>query len=76
MGNGIKICKESGFLMENINNSCRITVSGIILTILFPFQGTEAGLKALKNHFPELEVLSVSGNYCVDKKPSAINWYA
>ncbi|XP_037796115.1 3-hydroxy-3-methylglutaryl-coenzyme A reductase-like [Penaeus monodon] len=37
-------------------------------------KGTEAGLKALKNHFPELEVLSVSGNYCVDKKPSAINW--
>ncbi|XP_042216552.1 3-hydroxy-3-methylglutaryl-coenzyme A reductase-like isoform X2 [Homarus americanus] len=37
-------------------------------------KGTEAGLKALKKHFPELEVLSVSGNYCVDKKPSAINW--
>nr|XP_045613504.1 3-hydroxy-3-methylglutaryl-coenzyme A reductase-like isoform X2 [Procambarus clarkii] len=37
-------------------------------------KGTEAGLKALKKHFPDLEVLSVSGNYCVDKKPSAINW--
>ncbi|XP_071541636.1 3-hydroxy-3-methylglutaryl-coenzyme A reductase isoform X1 [Panulirus ornatus] len=37
-------------------------------------KGTEAGLKALKKYFPDLEVLSVSGNYCVDKKPSAINW--
>ncbi|XP_063878280.1 3-hydroxy-3-methylglutaryl-coenzyme A reductase-like isoform X2 [Scylla paramamosain] len=37
-------------------------------------KGTEAGLKALKKFFPEMEVLSMSGNYCVDKKPSAINW--
>ncbi|KAK8729133.1 hypothetical protein OTU49_008642 [Cherax quadricarinatus] len=37
-------------------------------------KGTEAGLKTLKKYFPDLEVLSVSGNYCVDKKPSAINW--
>lgn len=37
-------------------------------------KGTEAGLKALKKFFPDLEVLSMSGNYCVDKKPSAINW--
>ncbi|CAL4119695.1 unnamed protein product [Meganyctiphanes norvegica] len=37
-------------------------------------KGTEAGLSALKKYFPDLEVLSVSGNYCMDKKPSAINW--
>ncbi|KAK4304019.1 hypothetical protein Pmani_024012 [Petrolisthes manimaculis] len=37
-------------------------------------KGTEAGLKSLKKYFPDVEVLSVSGNYCVDKKPSAINW--
>lgn len=24
--------------------------------------------------FPELHILAVSGNYCTDKKPSAINW--
>ncbi|XP_064110644.1 3-hydroxy-3-methylglutaryl-coenzyme A reductase-like isoform X1 [Macrobrachium nipponense] len=37
-------------------------------------KGTEAALAAIKKYFPDLEVLSVSGNYCVDKKPSAINW--
>lgn len=37
-------------------------------------KGTEAALAVVKKFFPDLEVLSVSGNYCVDKKPSAINW--
>ncbi|KAK7082266.1 hypothetical protein SK128_026046 [Halocaridina rubra] len=37
-------------------------------------KGTEAALAAVKKVFPDLEILSVSGNYCVDKKPSAINW--
>ena len=37
----------------------------------------EKSLKYLKEeYFPEMEILSLSGNFCVDKKPSAINWYA
>lgn len=37
-------------------------------------QGTEQALGILQQHFPELQVVSVSGNYCTDKKPAAINW--
>lgn len=37
-------------------------------------QGTEQALSILQQHFPELQVVSVSGNYCTDKKPAAINW--
>lgn len=37
-------------------------------------QGTEQALARLKEEFPELQVLAVSGNYCTDKKPAAINW--
>ncbi|KAK5600203.1 hypothetical protein CRENBAI_005825 [Crenichthys baileyi] len=37
-------------------------------------KGTEQALHRLKQHFPDMEVLSVSGNYCTDKKPAAINW--
>lgn len=37
-------------------------------------QGTEQALSTLQQHFPELQVVSVSGNYCTDKKPAAINW--
>lgn len=37
-------------------------------------QGTEQALSTLHQHFPELQVVAVSGNYCTDKKPAAINW--
>ncbi|XP_076849141.1 LOW QUALITY PROTEIN: 3-hydroxy-3-methylglutaryl-CoA reductase b [Brachyhypopomus gauderio] len=37
-------------------------------------KGTEQALSRLQEEFPELRVLAVSGNYCTDKKPAAINW--
>ncbi|XP_051525462.1 3-hydroxy-3-methylglutaryl-CoA reductase a isoform X2 [Myxocyprinus asiaticus] len=37
-------------------------------------KGTEQALTRLKEEFPELQVLAISGNYCTDKKPAAINW--
>ncbi|XP_067263658.1 3-hydroxy-3-methylglutaryl-CoA reductase a isoform X2 [Chanodichthys erythropterus] len=37
-------------------------------------KGTEQALARLKEEFPELQVLAVSGNFCTDKKPAAINW--
>ena len=39
-----------------------------------PLQGTEQALQSLQQQYPDVEVLSVSGNYCTDKKPAAINW--
>jgi hydroxymethylglutaryl-CoA reductase (NADPH) len=38
------------------------------------FQGTERALAYLQDHFPEMEIISISGNYCTDKKAAAINW--
>uniref|UniRef100_A0A915Q379 3-hydroxy-3-methylglutaryl coenzyme A reductase n=1 Tax=Setaria digitata TaxID=48799 RepID=A0A915Q379_9BILA len=37
-------------------------------------KGVNAVLSYLKKKCPEMEVLSLSGNYCVDKKASAMNW--
>ncbi|KAA1085919.1 3-hydroxy-3-methylglutaryl-coenzyme A (HMG-CoA) reductase isozyme [Puccinia graminis f. sp. tritici] len=39
-------------------------------------KGTEAALRLMKSeaYFPQMKVVSLSGNYCIDKKPSAINW--
>lgn len=37
-------------------------------------KGVESALQAMKNAFPTMEVVSLSGNMCTDKKPSAINW--
>ncbi|KAK0522009.1 3-hydroxy-3-methylglutaryl-coenzyme A (HMG-CoA) reductase isozyme [Tilletia horrida] len=38
-------------------------------------KGVEKALDLMQNeYFPEMRVLSLSGNYCTDKKPAAINW--
>lgn len=37
-------------------------------------KGTEFSLKRLQEVFPEMEVLSLSGNFCTDKKSAAVNW--
>lgn len=31
-------------------------------------------MEFLREKFPLMEVISLSGNFCTDKKPSAINW--
>jgi hydroxymethylglutaryl-CoA reductase (NADPH) len=37
-------------------------------------KGTEKSLGILARLFPSMEVVSLSGNFCTDKKPAAINW--
>lgn len=37
-------------------------------------QGTEQALHRLRQQYPDMEVISLSGNYCTDKKSAAINW--
>ncbi|XP_037548449.1 3-hydroxy-3-methylglutaryl-coenzyme A reductase [Nematolebias whitei] len=37
-------------------------------------KGTEQALHRLQLQFPDLEVLSLSGNYCTDKKAATVNW--
>ncbi|KAG1759153.1 hydroxymethylglutaryl-coenzyme A reductase-domain-containing protein [Suillus occidentalis] len=37
-------------------------------------KGTEKALEVVQKHFPEMITLALSGNYCTDKKPAAINW--
>ncbi|XP_046403128.1 3-hydroxy-3-methylglutaryl-coenzyme A reductase [Ischnura elegans] len=37
-------------------------------------KGTEVSLKRLQEVFDDMEILSLSGNFCTDKKPAAVNW--
>ncbi|XP_062290115.1 3-hydroxy-3-methylglutaryl-coenzyme A reductase-like [Scomber scombrus] len=37
-------------------------------------KGSEQALHRIKQLYPDMEVLAVSGNYCTDKKSAAINW--
>lgn len=37
-------------------------------------KGSERALLFVQDHFPEMEIMSISGNVCSDKKAAAINW--
>jgi hydroxymethylglutaryl-CoA reductase (NADPH) len=37
-------------------------------------KGCEKSIEVLQEYFPDIQIMSLSGNYCTDKKPSAINW--
>lgn len=37
-------------------------------------KGVQNVLDFLRADFPDMEVIGISGNYCSDKKPAAINW--
>jgi hydroxymethylglutaryl-CoA reductase (NADPH) len=37
-------------------------------------KGVEKILDVMTQKFPDMAILAVSGNYCADKKPAAINW--
>lgn len=50
------------------------TTTGDAMGMNMISKGTEKALEALSKRFPEMIVLALSGNYCTDKKPAAINW--
>jgi hydroxymethylglutaryl-CoA reductase (NADPH) len=37
-------------------------------------KGTDQVMQMLMKNFINMDVISVSGNYCVDKKASGLNW--
>lgn len=37
-------------------------------------KATEAALNYVRKYFEDMEILSLSGNFCSDKKPAAVNW--
>lgn len=37
-------------------------------------KGAEMALRHIHKHFPDMQIVSLSGNFCSDKKPAAINW--
>ncbi|KAH7850665.1 hypothetical protein Vadar_001215 [Vaccinium darrowii] len=37
-------------------------------------KGVQNVLDFLRNDFPDMDVIGISGNFCSDKKPAAVNW--
>ncbi|KAJ8474951.1 hypothetical protein ONZ45_g15777 [Pleurotus djamor] len=50
------------------------TATGDAMGMNMISKGTEKALEVMQREFPEMVVLALSGNYCTDKKPAAINW--
>jgi hydroxymethylglutaryl-CoA reductase (NADPH) len=50
------------------------TTTGDAMGMNMISKGAEKALEVMQKRFPEMEILALSGNYCTDKKPAAINW--
>ena len=50
------------------------TTTGDAMGMNMISKGVERALEVVQARFPEMHVLALSGNYCTDKKPAAINW--
>lgn len=50
------------------------TTTGDAMGMNMISKGCEKALSVLSEHFPDMQIVSLSGNYCTDKKPAAINW--
>lgn len=50
------------------------TTTGDAMGMNMISKGTEKALEVMSKYFPDMVVLALSGNYCTDKKPAAINW--
>lgn len=37
-------------------------------------KGAESALRYIQKFFPDMQIISLSGNFCSDKKPAAVNW--
>ncbi|KAF9299665.1 3-hydroxy-3-methylglutaryl-coenzyme A (HMG-CoA) reductase isozyme [Mortierella antarctica] len=50
------------------------TTTGDAMGMNMISKGCERALEVLGEKFPNMSIVSLSGNYCTDKKPAAINW--
>ncbi|ORX50128.1 3-hydroxy-3-methylglutaryl coenzyme A reductase [Hesseltinella vesiculosa] len=50
------------------------TTTGDAMGMNMISKGCEKAMAALQDRFPTMQIISLSGNYCTDKKPAAINW--
>jgi len=85
--NGLEIIKQAFNSTTKYGklNQLKVTLVGKLMYLRFQAftgdamgmnmisKGCEKSLAVLSSHFP-FDIISLSGNYCTDKKPAAINW--
>ncbi|XP_055380913.1 3-hydroxy-3-methylglutaryl-coenzyme A reductase [Condylostylus longicornis] len=67
--------KELLIAMDGPNLYIRfVALTGDAMGMNMVSKGAEMALKCIKREFPDMQIVSLSGNFCSDKKPAAINW--
>ncbi|EYC45572.1 hypothetical protein Y032_0423g1206 [Ancylostoma ceylanicum] len=51
-----------------------VALTGDAMGMNMVSKGCSLAMRLLKQKFPAMQLLALSGNYCVDKKAAAINW--
>ncbi|KAH8381865.1 hypothetical protein KR009_000663 [Drosophila setifemur] len=51
-----------------------VAITGDAMGMNMVSKGAEMALRRIKRQFPDMQIISLSGNFCCDKKPAAINW--
>ncbi|KAJ3262308.1 3-hydroxy-3-methylglutaryl-coenzyme A (HMG-CoA) reductase isozyme [Boothiomyces macroporosus] len=51
-----------------------VTKTGDAMGMNMISKGVEKALSVLSEKYTDMQIISISGNYCTDKKPAAINW--
>ncbi|KAI8902637.1 hydroxymethylglutaryl-coenzyme A reductase-domain-containing protein [Globomyces pollinis-pini] len=51
-----------------------VTQTGDAMGMNMISKGVEKSLSELSLRYPEMQLISISGNFCTDKKPAALNW--
>ncbi|XP_030369760.1 3-hydroxy-3-methylglutaryl-coenzyme A reductase [Scaptodrosophila lebanonensis] len=51
-----------------------VALTGDAMGMNMVSKGAEMAMRCIKRHFPDMQIISLSGNFCCDKKPAAINW--
>ncbi|KAG1644778.1 hypothetical protein G6F44_002483 [Rhizopus delemar] len=50
------------------------TTTGDAMGMNMISKGCEKALSKIEEYFPDMQIISLSGNFCTDKKPAAVNW--
>ncbi|XP_032595854.1 3-hydroxy-3-methylglutaryl-coenzyme A reductase isoform X2 [Drosophila grimshawi] len=51
-----------------------VALTGDAMGMNMVSKGAEMALRCIKRQFHDMQIISLSGNFCCDKKPAAINW--